>query len=40
MEGEECQWSMKIGKGGINLLEGNQPMLRGTQRDRAGWAFI
>lgn len=40
IEGKECQQSTKIGKGRINLHEGNQPMLRGTQRDRVGWAFI
>lgn len=31
MEGEECWWSIKIGKGRINLPEGNWPMLRGIE---------
>ena len=39
-EGEECQWRTKIGKGRMNFPEGDQPVLRGIQRDSAGWAFI
>lgn len=40
MEGEECQQSMKIGKGRINLPEGSLPMLRSAQGDGAGRGFI
>lgn len=39
MEGEERQQSMKIGKGRINLPEGNLPVLS-AQRDGAGRVFI